>query len=409
MSLSIRVPGSKSMTQRALVIAALAERPATLLGALPCDDSALLSALLAELGVAVEWDGERVEVTPAPLRASGEVLFCGNGGTAMRFGSCLSLLAEGELTLDGDARMRERPIGPLGLALEQLGVRVRYLGQHGCPPLALQRQGPAPTRVTVDASLSSQFGSGLLLVAPRLPRGLTVALEKDPVSLPYLRMTTRMMERAGVTVCWTDERTATVEPGLYLSQAVGQVLEVEPDWSSAAFLLAAARVSQVELVIPGLADPASSLQGDSVFAGFLEELRRPLAHEIDLSHCPDLIAPLVATCLFASHPTRIRGAAHTRVKESDRIAVLCRELGKIGAQFVEVRDGMDVFPLQRIVSAEVELDPSADHRMAMAFGVVSLRVPGIRVRDPRCVTKSYPGFWPELERFRAQVALGEVS
>jgi 3-phosphoshikimate 1-carboxyvinyltransferase len=406
-----RVPGSKSMTQRALVMAALADRPVHLAGALRCDDSARLSELLVDLGATVEWRGDAVTVVaPAEFRPSGKSVWCGNAGTTVRFGICLSLLLPGELVLDGDARMRERPIGSLGAALGALGCRVRYLGREGCPPIGVERGASLPSMVEVDASLSSQFASGLALVAPRLPQGLEIRLAPDAVSLSYLAMTVRMMERAGIALSWNGSDSLRVRPGRYFADAGAApvIIAVEPDWSGAAFLFAAGFATGLPVEIPGLKVPGESLQGDAVFGSFLQMLATDSAHDIDLSDCPDLIAPLVAAALFASRPTRIRGAAHTRVKESDRIAVLCREFRKIGARFEEYPDGMLIHPLDAPVSGEQILDPAGDHRMAMTFGVVSLRVPQIRVADPGCVSKSFPDFWSELERFGAHRARVEL-
>mgnify|MGYP002624900082 CR=1 FL=1 len=391
MSLRLTPPGSKSMTQRALMIAALADAPSRIHGALVCDDARYLTELLEALGTSVRWDGTTVAVEPAPLCAPEAPVFCGNAGTAVRFGSCLSLLCEGALTIDGDRHMRGRPIGDLGAALEMLGVDVSYLGAAGCPPLRLARRGPAPASVQIDASISSQYASGLLLVSPRLG-GLSISLSGELVSRPYLEMTAAMMRRAGVDVVWRDA-TLTAS-GSYR----GGDIAVEADWSGASFLLAAEAITGVAIDVVGLAPPDSSLQGDAVFVAQLEALAAG-ADEIDLTDCPDLIAPLVAVALFRDAPLRITGAAHTRVKECDRVAVLCRELGKVGADMTPRDDGLLLRPAH-LPAAAAELDPEDDHRMAMAFGVVSLRLPQLRVASPACVSKSYPAFWDDLAAIR---------
>ncbi len=401
---SVRVPGSKSMTQRGLVIGALSRRPVRLRGALDCDDSAHLSRALASLGAEVRWDGDQVVVEPGELRGRGQVLACGNGGTALRFAACLSLVANGSITLDGDARMRQRPIGPLGSALRDLGVAVEYGGQEGYPPITVQRVGEPPACVDIDAAASSQFASGLLLVAPRLRLGLTVRMVGGLVSAPYVAMTTTMMSRAGAVVRWTSETSVRVAPGGYFPDPCDAVIDIEPDWSSASFLLAAGFVLDRDVIVEELPEPSRSCQGDAAFAALLEELRRPRAHDIDLSASPDLIAPLAAACLFASERTRIRGVAHARIKESDRIAVLAQELRKLGARIEEHPDGLGLAPIDASAGVAAELDPHGDHRMAMAFGVLSLRMPGIRVHDMRCVSKSFPSFWAQLERVRSRGA-----
>jgi 3-phosphoshikimate 1-carboxyvinyltransferase len=318
----------------------------------------------------------------------------------MRFGSCLSLVADGPLVMDGDSRMRERPIGPLGAALEKLGVQVEYLGVPGCPPIRLRRVSDTPGEVGVDSSLSSQFASGLMLVAPGLAKGLRVILEGDVVSTPYINMTARMMLSAGAAVEWDGGRVVSVSPGGYRAGVLRGTIAVEPDWSGAAFMLAAAFVTALELGVEGLAPPRDSLQGDSEFAGYLEELKKRRIHAFDLTGTPDLIAPLAAAALFARDITKIRGAAHTRVKESDRIAILTGGFRRIGARITEHPDGMDIEPLGLPTGGSHALETANDHRMAMAFGVVSLRVPGVEVLQKECVSKYFPVFWKTLEEIK---------
>ena len=270
------------------------------------------------------------------------------------------------------------------------------MGQRGYPPVSLHRGGALRDEVDLDVSQSSQFASGLLLVAPRLPRGLVVRLSGERVSVPYLDMTTKMMERAGVPAEWESSTRISVPPGRYDTRNI----VVEPDWSTAAFLLGAGVISGQEVDLPGLSKPGESLQGDAAFMDHLRVLRQPVRARIDLRDTPDLIAPLAAVALFAADPTEIRGVAHARVKECDRLAVLANELTKVGARIQEHTDGLTIHPLDSPTSERVELNPSNDHRMAMAFALVGLRVPGIVVRNPECVSKSFPRFWEELERFQ---------
>lgn len=400
-------PGSKSMTQRALMIAALAREPVEIEGALICDDSRYLSDVLRRLGASVSWAGERVEVLPAPLRCPDETLFVGNAGTAMRFAACLALVCEGELRLDGDARMRQRPIGSLVEGLHALGVDGRFLGTPGYPPVALQRGDRLRDEVELDISLSSQYASGLLLVAPCLPEGLQLRLGGQKVSLPYLQMTTQMMRRAGAQVDWNGDREVVVAPSVYRARRIA----VEADWSTAAFLLGAAEIAGRNVELPGLVAPDQSLQGDAVFVALLDELRAPGAVQVDLRDAPDLIAPLAAVALFATHVTTIRGVQHARIKECDRIAVLNSEFSKLGASIREYADGLEIAPLDlaKVPQGPIELDPANDHRMAMAFGLASLRVPNLVVRDPECVSKSFPDFWRQLACLRGESTGKEVG
>ena len=397
MTLCIEAPGSKSMTQRALIIGALGEGTVRIRRALDCDDSRRLSTLLQAMGCRITADGVDLLVAAAPMAAGGQTLDCGNAGTALRFGACLALVAEGSFVLDGNQRLRQRPVGPLVDALRALGVRVRYLGADGCPPIELKRVQAPPNEVTVGASVSSQFASGLLLVASRLDGGLSLHLDGPAVSAPYLDMTTQMMRRSGVPVERQGSSTFVVRNGPYGSAAI----DVEPDWSAAAFLLAGASLLGCAIQVPGLPAPERSVQGDAAFPRMLRELERARDHVLDLRHTPDLIAPLAARALFATHRTRIQGAEHTRAKESDRIAVLCSELRRLGASIQERPDGLEIEPLRHVPEAPIEMDPHDDHRMAMAFGLVALRVPGVTVASPGCVDKSFPGFWHALETLRA--------
>jgi 3-phosphoshikimate 1-carboxyvinyltransferase len=403
MTLRIAAPTSKSMTQRALMIAALAEGDSIVERPLVCDDSRYLSAALRDLGVGIDWQGDRVRVHPGSLVPPRGALFCGNAGTAVRFTSCLSLLCDGTLRIDGDEHMQTRPIGALGESLEAMGVTVRYGGREGCPPLELTRRDAPPPRVSVDTSVSSQYASGLLMVAPRLDGGLTLELAGRKVSMPYVHMTVAMMRQAGSELQWRDERTIAVAGGGYRASDVERRLAVEPDWSAAAFLLAAGRIAGIDIEVADLPAPEASLQGDAAFAEMLRALNGPGPHRFVLDDAPDLIAPLCAAALFADGPTEIRGAAHTRVKECDRVAVLCRELSKLGARMRAYDDGLDVEPLSATPADTLQLDPDDDHRMAMAFGLASLRCPGIEVSSPDCVSKSFPDFWSVLATIRERM------
>jgi len=405
MSLCVDVPTSKSMTQRALFVAALAPSPTLIERPLDCDDSRHLRAALTALGTQIEWGDAPARVVPSGrLKAQGRTVTCGNAGTAVRFCSCLSLISDGALVVDGDAHMRKRPIGPLGESLTAMGVRVRYLGKEGCPPIELSREQPAPRRVSVDTSLSSQYASGLMMVAPRLEQGLELELSGQLVSVPYLRMTVAMMQQAGAEVSWPTERTILVRPGGYGAASERRVT-VEPDWSAAAFILAAGRILGHPILPAGLSSTESaraSLQGDAVIATMLEQIDQCERNDFDLTDAPDLIAPLAAACLFAKQPTRIRGAAHTRIKECDRVHVLCRGFRLLGADAREHDDGLDLEPLAALPSSTVRLDPESDHRMAMAFGIISLRIPTLKVSQPHCVSKSFPDFWPVLTTIREE-------
>ena len=398
--MKLRVPSSKSMTQRALLIAALGPQPTCILNALVCDDSQHLSAGLRALGVGVQWRGHAVTVTPAPLKPPRATIACGNAGSALRFLAAAALLVDGPITLDGNAYMRRRPIAGLADALAQLGVHPRYVGAVGCPPITLARTGPVLAAATVDGSLSSQYLSALLMVAPRLPAGLLLHVKGRVVSRPYVRMTVAMMRAAGASVRRQGDGYV-VQPGGYPLIKKHFPIAVEPDWSAAAFLLVAKRLCGSRLPIAGLGDPQQSLQGDAIIVSWLKQFDAPGDNTFDLSDHPDLIAPLTAMALFAAQPTLLTGVTHARVKECDRVLVLAQQLARVGARIEVGDDRMRVFPLRRPNRVAITLCPEHDHRMAMAFGLVSLRCPHITIAEPGCVSKSFANFWVELTKLRA--------
>jgi 3-phosphoshikimate 1-carboxyvinyltransferase len=390
------------MTQRALMLAALSGKKVRILNPLRCDDSEHLFTLLRQLGADASWEEGGISLEAAKLENPGHALYCGNAGTAMRFGCCLSLVTGGGLTLDGNHRMRQRPIGPLGETLGRLGMDVTYPESPSFPPIVLTPRAIPETQVDLDASVSSQFSSGLLMVAPFLPHGLELRLTGNLVSIPYLDMTLKMMERAGIRVERVGGRILRVPPGGYFDDASDPVLQIEADWSGASFLLAIPLIAGLEVDVPGLLPPGESIQGDAAFSDILIELTREREHQFDLTHTPDLISPLVAAALFRPHRTIIKGAGHTRVKECDRISVLVQEFSRVGFSLRESQDGLEVdsFDPTAIFPGAIELDPHDDHRMAMAFALVSLRIPGIVVKNPHCVRKSFPDFWLELGKVK---------
>ena len=363
---------------------------------------------LHSMGVQIEIAGERWFVDP-PERLSppGEPLILGNAGTAVRFLTGLAPLVPGPYLIDGNAAMRRRPMPVLLGALRGLGVSVEELGRAGCPPVRLSgtksRVGAAgaPEAVRFESGLSSQELSALLMLGAALPGGLSVFVQGQLPSRPYVELTIDVLEAFGVQVSEDQVVGAEVsERGTEFCVSPGPPraaeYNVEGDWSSASYPLAAGFITGREVSINNLSP--DSRQGDRVFPDLLERLAGPGPRTIDLVDAPDLAPSVVACALFADGETAITGAAHLRVKESDRIAVLVRELSKLGADLEERPDGITVRP--RPLRGPAELDPSADHRMAMAFGLVSLRVPDLHILDADCVSKSYPDYWSMLGCFR---------
>jgi len=391
-AIRITVPGSKSETQRSLVLAALTSGQSTLERPLDCEDSRALRHALRSFGAAVQEDDDRWLVRGAPLCAPLGVVDCRDGGTTARFLGPLCLLFDGTMLLDGSARLRERPIAEMVDALQTLGVDARYLEATGALPVSLSRRAPVTIpRLGVSGARSSQFASGLLLVAPLLPRGLTLELEGPIVSKPYLELTVRLMRAFGADVS-SAHGCYRVSPKPYRPVT----LRIGGDWSSAAFWLAGAFITGRNVALQNL--DHDSTQPDRAIVGLLAELARPGPHVFDLSDCPDLLPPVAVAAAFASAPVEIGGIDHARLKESDRPAVLARELGRAGVRIVEREGQIHVGPGG--VLRPAKLDPRGDHRMAMAFGLLSLREPRIESLCPECVGKSYPAFWSNLERLR---------
>ncbi len=388
----VTLPLSKSMSNRALAIAALTPGEPLPSDVAVCDDTRMMTEALA--------------ASDAPTA------FVGAAGTAMRFLAAVFAATPGvEKILDGSERMRKRPIGPLVDALRQCGASITYLGEEGYPPLKIIGSRLKGGEVTVDASVSSQFISALLIAAPVMEQGLTLTLTDQIRSKPYIDLTLAMMRHAGARADWHDYRTINVEPGSYQPAD----FKIETDWSAAAFWYEIQALSSGFISIEGL--KADSPQGDRACArifenfgvvtefdgeekGVTELMASPELcprFAADMSGTPDLVQPVVATCCMLRVPFRISGIDNLRLKETDRIAALITEMKKIGVT-IEV-DSTDTISWEGRVMPMTELpefDTYADHRMAMALAPVALYIPGIVIRNAEVVDKSYPDFWDNL-------------
>jgi 3-phosphoshikimate 1-carboxyvinyltransferase len=406
----VRVPGSKSMTNRALVLAALADGATVVENALASDDTERMVAALRQLGFAVESDEAAATMSVVgcggAIPAEGAVaLDVGASGTCARFLAALAALGRGEYTLDGTTRMRQRPIAPLLGALEQLGAEAKSTLGTGCPPVRVRgrlRGG----RAAIDAGVSSQFVSALLMVAPCTPAGLELRLEGTVISRPYIDMTLQQMARCGAAASWRDDRTLVV-PGQQAYRAGRQVME--SDASNASYFFAAAAATGGWVRVPML--PADSIQGDLALLAVLVEMGcrvvrhadavelhgppdgRLRAVSVDANAFPDMAQTIAALAPFADGPVEVRNVASMRVKETDRIAAVAEELRRLG-QSVEERP--DAFVVAPRPVREATVETYDDHRMAMAFSVVALRAPNVRIADPACVGKTFPGYWDAL-------------
>jgi 3-phosphoshikimate 1-carboxyvinyltransferase len=391
--LTATVPASKSITQRALVAASLASGCSVVHNPAECDDPTQLAQALRVLGVPIRHQGGTLEVTGGGcLSAPSRAVSVGNTGTAARLLAGLSLHVNGPLVLDGDQAMRRRPMTGLIDALRHLGVAVEELGRRGCPPLRFTRSSPPSWGVNLDPTGSSQQVSALLLAGTKLKRGLTINLEADVPSRPYVDMTLDVIREFGGEAGWVDDHALRVEPGLWPTE-----LLVEADWSAAAMLLTGAWIAGKHLEIEGLSE--GSHQPDKVVVEVLDRLSEGQNTTIDLGASPDVVPPVVAAALFARGSTKLTGIGHLRSKECDRISVLTGELRKLGAWIDESQASMTIYPAP-LEASYTSLDPHGDHRMAMAFGLVGLRVDGLQVSDPECVSKSFPDFWQQLEVLR---------
>lgn len=404
----VAVPGSKSITNRALLLAAMADGPSQLCGALFSDDTHYMIGALRALAFMVaadEADGRiGVEGRAGQIPARGAELFVGGAGTAMRFLAGFLTLGNGRFKLDGNARMRERPIGELIEALNRLGVRAFTERGHGCPPIVIEAHGEnfAGGETTVDARRTSQFVSALLLPAPLWKGGLRLRVIGE-AARPFVEMTLKLMARWGAE--GTTEGDVIIVPGGQSYRP--QHFMVERDASSASYFAAAAALCGGRVELEGIG--ADSLQGDVAFLRVLERMGARLdwtaggvevqgngrlrGLDLDMSAMPDMVATLAVLAPFAESPTRIRNVAFIRGHESDRLKALATELGRLGATVRERDDGLEIEP-SRLRAGTVETYD--DHRIAMSFTIAGLKQPGIRIKHPGCVSKTYPGFFVDL-------------
>ena len=396
---TIRVPGSKSIANRALICAALSEGRSTLKNLPDGDDTGAMLSGLQALGIEVTRSGSTATVFRDAALQSGEI-HAELAGTTSRFLTALAATAGSSISIDGHERLRQRPIGPLLSALRSLGAQIA--DHDGGLPVSIQ----GPLRggaVTIDATTSSQFISALMMIGPVLPEGLHITLQGSPISQPYVNLTASVMELFGVS---TDisEGSIGISPQEYLATSV----TIEPDASSASYPLAIAAATGSTVTIEDFG--SSSLQGDKQIIDILREMNADIdctSHsttvtsngrdlvgiDIDMSEISDLVPTVAALACFAASTTRIRGVGFIRNKESDRIGDLASELSKFGAHVVEHKDGLTISPVQ-LMGATV--DTHDDHRLAMAFSIIGACVPGTVITNPEVTSKSWPSYWEDL-------------
>ncbi|MFQ5700385.1 MAG: 3-phosphoshikimate 1-carboxyvinyltransferase [Acidobacteriota bacterium] len=410
-----RAPASKSLTIRALAAAALAPGRSVLKDPLLADDTRLMARALGQLGIPVLHRGDSfiVEGPGGRLPAGNASLWLDNAGTPLRILTALCTLGDGRITLDGSARMRERPIAGLVTALRDLDVRIRSIHDDGCPPVEVLAGGFPGGTVLLQAGASSQYLSALLMVAPCGSRALELEVAGKVVSRPYIDLTVQVMREFGARIDHEGHRRFLVHPTGYHPRQYA----IEADASSASYFFAAAAITGGRVEVTGI--PPESRQGDLRFLDLLEEMgcrtsreagtirvegcRRLKGIDAELGDTPDLVPSLAAVALFAHGKTTIRGIAHLRLKETDRIETVASCVRALGARADTGPDSLTIRPLgaRRRGPDPVTVDPAGDHRLAMAFAVAGLALPGLRIADPDCVSKSFPDFFERLEQLTA--------
>ncbi len=405
----VALPGSKSISNRAVLVAALAEGESRVAHLLESDDIHVMRQAAVALGASVDPLGEetwRIVGTGGRLAAPRETLWVEASGTAARFVTALACLAPGPSLVDGTARLRERPVGDLTDALGRLGAEVEAVGAGGCLPAHVRGGGLAGGVAAVDARRSSQTVSALLLSAPYAARDVELQLvEGALVSRPYVDVTLNVMRAFGADADWDGETTLRVRAGRGYT---GREFTVEPDASTAAYFFCAAAILGGRVRVPGLG--SSSVQADVGLVSVLErmgcgvtadrdaiEVRGPAdglrGVDVDMNAMPDAVVALAVVAAFAKGPTRIRNVAHLRIKESNRLDALEKELRKLGCDAQAAGDGLVVQPGEL---RGATLETWDDHRMAMALALAGLRVPGVVIRDPDVVSKSWPKYFEAL-------------
>jgi len=404
----VRLPGSKSYTNRALLLAAMAEGRSVLRGALFSDDTLYMARALKDLGLKVserpDEDEFIVEGEGGKIPARKANLFIGNSGTAMRFLTAFLTLGKGRYKIDGIPRMRKRPIGPLVEALKDLGAKIEYAKEEGFPPLIVEGSGLTGGRTKMAGDVSSQFFSAILMTAPYARSDVEIEVEGNLVSTPYVDMTLSLMSHFGVEVENGCFRSFSVKAG---GRYKAREETIEADASSATYFLAAAAITGGRVRILGL--DRTSKQGDVGFVDVLGQMgcsiesgsgwlevkgARLQGIDVDMNKMPDAAVALAAVAAFADGKTCIRNVANLRLKETDRLSALANELLKAGCRVKELEDGLEIEPgpLHGAV-----FETYNDHRMAMSLALLGLRLPGIKIKNPQCVAKTFPDYFQRLE------------
>ncbi|MGE4262030.1 3-phosphoshikimate 1-carboxyvinyltransferase [Shewanella sp.] len=406
----VNIPGSKSISNRALLLAALAKGKTELTNLLDSDDIRHMLAALSKLGIEYELSADKtrcvVNGNAGPFSAAAPLtLFLGNAGTAMRPLCAALTLSVGQFDLTGEPRMEERPIGDLVDALRQLGADIEYLKNPHYPPLRINGTGLTGGTVKIAGSLSSQFLTALLMVAPLAQSAVTIEVQGELVSKPYIDITLALMQKFGVAVKHHNYQRFDIAAGQQYI-APGKLL-VEGDASSASYFLAAGAIAGGVVKVTGVG--RQSIQGDVKFADALAAMGAKIEWgddfiiargsqlqgiDMDMNHIPDAAMTIATTAIFATGKTRLSNIYNWRIKETDRLAAMATELRKIGAEVDEGHDYICITPPKQVLHAAI--DTYNDHRMAMCFSLLAFADCGVTIRDPDCTSKTFPGYFSQF-------------
>ncbi|MFT4926342.1 MAG: 3-phosphoshikimate 1-carboxyvinyltransferase [Phenylobacterium sp.] len=411
---TVNLPGSKSLSNRALLLAALAKGTTRLTNLLDSDDIAFMLTALKQLGVNYQLNADKTEcivegnggVFQCDDQAQAIELFLGNAGTAMRPLCAALAISKGEFLLTGEPRMKERPIKHLVDSLDQLNADIQYVEADGFPPVKIVGKPLAGGKVTIDGSISSQYLTALLMIAPLLTSDLEIEVSGELVSKPYIHLTLDVIKKFGVDIENLNDEVYKIKGGQHYTAP--QTYMVEGDASSASYFTAAAAIKGGTVRVTGIGK--TSVQGDVQFANvlgqmgatvniqdnYIEVTRGTLKGiDVDLNHIPDAAMTIAIAALFAEGTTTIRNIYNWRVKETDRLAAMATELRKVGATVEEGNDYIQVTPPEQLIAAEI--DTYNDHRMAMCFSLVALSDTKVTINDPKCTAKTFPNYFDALK------------
>jgi 3-phosphoshikimate 1-carboxyvinyltransferase len=403
----VTIPGSKSYTHRAVIISSLAEGESVLINALQCEDTERTVEAIVRLGVPVSWEGDHIRVLGrgGKFKASDDRIDVGNSGASMRFLTALAALKKGMTLLDGSERMRKRPIGELLNGLGELGVKAYSQKGNGFPPVIVESQGLKGGTARIKGEESSQFLSGLLMVAPYAWRDVNIEVMGSLASKPYADITQDVMSAFGAEIKNQEYRSFFVRAG---QRYLPQTYRIEGDASNASYFFSAAAVCRGRVRVENI-NPVT-IQGDIGFLEILERMGCRVTRgsdwievvggelhgiEMDMNEMPDLVPTLAVTAAFAQGETVIQNIGHLRFKESDRLHALAVELIKMGTR---IKEGEDRLEIEGGKPHGTEIETYDDHRMAMSFAIAGLAVPGVKIKGERCVDKSFPDFWEVLQK-----------